>query len=121
MSSPGSVGQGTPAATNYREIHSFLKTEKIIWSAGSEESSGKSSHTSDGEAEFPFDVDVPREKQCKCPASSQGLPVSCNTSKGPAIPPYDTSAIEVAYALTITVQKTGFLQRDAKSVPNSNP
>lgn len=120
--SQGTVGPGAAVTPKYQETHCFLALHQTLWSTVTAEasSSGTKARSADlasaHTADLPFEIELPRNRQCTCEAVSHTLPVSCDVTKGTAIPPYDTSGIVVAYTLTSTVERTGLLHRNLKCV-----
>ena len=104
---PHRIGRGGAAGmpVTYNEMHCFLRWEAVLWT---EEQATEHN-------EFRFSIDVPRLKQCKCRAASYTLPPTGNlkTSTKNAFL-MDRSTVDVTYAISATLERKGFLKRDAK-------
>ena len=101
----GRVASGSAVPVTYREIHCFLRTEVVLWTE--DQAVVKD--------EFTFAIDVPRIKQCICPAATYTLPPTCsmrNAAKDAYL--MDRSTVEITYAIAVLLERKGFFKRDAK-------
>ena len=118
------LGAGGPASAVpiiYREVHTFLRSEKVLYtdSDGSDagEPPGGSSKLSSevGALKFDFTIDIPRIKRCTCPAKSYILPPSVDLRNADDVDKQlDRSTIEVNYSISAIMERKGMLKRDVK-------
>lgn len=127
VNSLGGAGYGGAAPITFRESHSFLNNDKTIWSADdpasaskaeSQHNSAKKDSTTSSNFEkqrFEFSLDVPRIKQCTCPAVTYALPPSVDLRHfDPSMGAIDTSTIEVKYSISAVLDRKGLLRRKQK-------
>lgn len=121
----GGSGYGGAAPVTFRETHSFLTIDKLIWDAEDPDnvdsvansSMEKQPHTSSSISKqvFQFSIGLPKMKQCTCPAVTYALPPSVDLRHFDRdVGAIDTSTIEVKYSISATLDKKGFLKRKQK-------
>jgi hypothetical protein len=120
----GGAGFGGAAPITFRESHTFLNVEQVLWnidepeivhqSAGGEKPSSSSS-IQDGKIRFDITMTVPSIKMCQCEAVTYALPPSIDLRHfSPDAGIIDTSTIEVKYSLAAVLERKGFLKRKQK-------
>jgi len=123
----GGGGYGGAAPVTFRETHSFLNVDKLIWDSEDPDSSisvanpqmeKRVSHpgtSRTGKERFEFSIDLPKMKQCPCPAVTYAIPPSVDLRHfDPGVGAIDTSTIEVKYSISAILDRKGFLKRKQK-------
>jgi hypothetical protein len=115
----GGVSAASAVPITFRETHAIVEVPLVLWQQAQGEggSSGKGAF-SGSSATFSFSLDVPRTKQCTCPAASWNLPPTADL-RHPAPGQeaiMDRSAAEIAYCLKVKVERNGRLKRNTRYV-----
>lgn len=121
----GGAGYGGAAPVTFRETHSFLNVDKLIWDSEDPDSSVANSQmekqmlhlgsSRTGKERFEFSIDLPKMKQCTCPAVTYAIPPSVDLRHfDPGVGAIDTSTIEVKYSISAILDRKGFLKRKQK-------
>lgn len=117
-------GYGGAAPLTLRESHSFLNIDQTVWdgedgsAAGAEAEKPSSTFKApdiNSRKRFEFDIDVPRMKQCTCPAVTYSIPPSIDLRRfDPSVGAMDASTIEVKYSISAVLDRKGLLKRKQK-------
>ena len=113
----GGVSAASAVPITFRETHAIVEVPLVLWQQAQGEggSSGKGAF-SGSSATFSFSLDVPRTKQCTCPAASWNLPPTADL-RHPAPGQeaiMDRSAAEIAYCIKVKVERNGRLKRNTR-------
>lgn len=109
-----STGPGSAVPIQYREVHTFLRSEKLLWNP--DDTPLGSANKEGDQLRFDFNIDIPRLKQCTCPAKSYVLPPTSDLRNGEDGRVLDRSTIEVFYSASAILERSGILRRNAKCV-----
>lgn len=122
---------GGAAPLTFRESHQFLNVNQTVWDAEDPMSGGSSSSMAEKPSltsressssinnnkrtRFEFSVDVPKMKQCTCPAVTYAIPPSVDLRHfDPSVGAMDASTIEVKYSISAVLDRKGLLKRKQK-------
>lgn len=113
-----SGGYGGAAPVTFRESHTFLTVSEPLWDGGEAVGAEKptsNAGSSNGKQRFDFSIQLPKMKQCTCPAVTYAIPPSVDLRHfDPNVGAIDTSTIEVKYSVSAILDRKGFLKRKQK-------
>lgn len=109
----GGIGSVSAAPLTYRETHTFLETQEVLWQQNEGEDKTTPEDTA-GPLTVPFSLDVPLNRTCTCEGPLPRLPPTTDLRNTTSDGISDRSTTEIVYNLRIRLERHGKLKRDTR-------